>query len=70
MRLTRESHGLDYTLRFIHAGINAHECIVAPHNMDRMITKVWRQLGDDEILYEDVPYTRTKAIRFPGRHYK
>ncbi len=69
MRIVREGHGLDITLRFIHNGVNAHECVITPHNMDRMITKVWRELGDDEVLYEDIPWGRSKAIRFPGRTY-
>lgn len=70
MRFIRESNGLGYTLRFIYNGINAHECMVDPHNMERMITKVWRELDADDILYEEIPYARLKAVRFPGHTYK
>jgi hypothetical protein len=69
MRVVREGVGLDYRLRFLHDGAWAHECIVAPHNMDKMITKVWREFGGDEILYENIPLSRVRAIRYPGRKY-
>ena len=69
MRVVREGYGLDYRLRFLQNGICMHECIAAPHNMEKTITKVWRDYGDDEVLYENIPYARYKAIRFPGRKY-
>jgi hypothetical protein len=65
----REAHGLDYCLRFLHDGAWRQEVVVSPHNMDRVITKIWHELDDKEILYEDVANSRIKAIRFPGRRY-
>ena len=69
MRVIRDSEGLDYKLRFLHNGTWAHECVVSPHNVDKKITQVWNNLGNNEVLYEEVPIARIKAIRFPGRRY-
>lgn len=60
--------GLNYSLRFIHNGTHRYEATVPPHNLDKAITKIWRLLDPNEILYEDVA-GRVKAIRFPGRRY-
>jgi hypothetical protein len=69
MRVLKDSEGLNYKLKFLHNGIWAHECIVPPHNVEKMITTVWRQFNDKEIMWEEVPLARLKAIRFPGRPY-
>jgi hypothetical protein len=69
MTVIKRSHGLDYLLCFIHKGAWAYEVIVSPSNIEKMITHYWHKLGDDEILYEQVPMVRNKAIRFPGKKY-
>lgn len=68
MRVIREGDGLNYNLRFIHDGAHRYEITTSPHNMDKVITRVWHLLDSNEVLYEDVA-GRVKAIRFPGRKY-
>lgn len=70
MIVVKDSAGLNYKLRFIHEGAHRYEATVAPHNLESTITRVWQSFGASEILYEDIPNGRTKAIRFPGRKYK
>jgi len=68
MRVIRTGDGLNYNLRFIYNGAHRYEVSIAPQIMDKAITRIWRELDKDEILYEDVA-GRVKAIRYPGRKY-
>jgi hypothetical protein len=69
VRVVRRGEGLNYRLQFLHDGAWMHAVTVSPHNMDRVITQVWKRYAADEVLYEDVANSRIKAIRFPGRRY-